>query len=235
VLLDVNMPEMNGIEVSNHILQKHPQTKVIILTQHGGEAMTAHLLQLGVHGFLLKNTSARELKLAIETVIRGEKYIHESITSLMQNNFKLMKSAASVVFNKREAEILLQLKIGRSSKEIASVMDLARFDIALSNDRLLTPASRAKLWTPARAELPYGLGWFLGSYRGRRVAWHTGLWEGQYSALYLKVLGDTRAERYTLILLANSDGLRWPTRLDEAAIERSPFAVAFLDAFAPHR
>jgi len=128
---------------------------------------------------------------------------------------------------------------GAAGGVTASVMALAQFDVALSNDRLLTPASRAKLWTPARtpsgAALPYGLGWFLGEYKGRRVAWHTGLWEGQYSALYLKVLGDTRAEHTTLILLANSDGLRWPTRLDEAAIERSPFAVAFLDAFAPRR
>jgi hypothetical protein len=114
-------------------------------------------------------------------------------------------------------------------------MDLAHFDVALSNDRLLTPASRAKLWMLARPDLPYGLGWFPGQYGGRPVAWHTGLWEGQYSALYLKVLGDTRAEHTTLILLANSDGLQWPTRLDEAAIERSPFAVAFLDAFAPRR
>lgn len=66
---------------------------------------------------------------------------------------------------------------------------------------------------------------------GRRVAWHTGLWDGQYSALYLKVLGDTPAERLTLVLLANSDALRWATRLDEASVERSPFATAFLAAF----
>jgi hypothetical protein len=45
------------------------------------------------------------------------------------------------------------------------------------------------------------------------------------------VLGDAPAERLTLILLANSDGLQWPSRLDEAAIERSPFARAFLGAF----
>jgi CubicO group peptidase (beta-lactamase class C family) len=124
---------------------------------------------------------------------------------------------------------------GAAGGVIASVIDLAHFDIALSNDRLLTPTSRAKLWAAARADLPYGLGWFLGEYHGRRVAWHTGLWDGQYSALYLKVLGDIRAEHATLILLANSDALQWPTRLDEAAIERSPFAVAFLDAFAPRR
>lgn len=124
---------------------------------------------------------------------------------------------------------------GAAGGVIASAMDLARFDVALSNDRLLTPVSRAALWQPARTpsggSLPYGLGWFLGMYGGRRVAWHTGLWEGRYSALYLKVLGTTRAERLTLILLANSEALQWPTRFDEAAIERSPFATAFFAAF----
>jgi CubicO group peptidase (beta-lactamase class C family) len=128
---------------------------------------------------------------------------------------------------------------GAAGGVIASAMELARFDVALSNDLLLTRASREKLWTasrtPSGAALPYGLGWCLGVYHGRRVAWHTGLWEGQYSALYLKVLDGSRAERLTLILLANSDALQWPTRLDEAAIERSPFAVAFLDAFAVRR
>lgn len=125
---------------------------------------------------------------------------------------------------------------GAAGGVIASAMDLARFDIALMTDRLVTPAARTALWTPlitpSGERLPYGLGWFLGTYRGRQLAWHTGLWDGQYSALYLKVLSDVPAERYTLILLANSEALRWPTRLDEAAIERSPFARAFLDGFA---
>jgi CubicO group peptidase (beta-lactamase class C family) len=124
---------------------------------------------------------------------------------------------------------------GAAGGVIASAMELARFDVALSTGRLLAPEWRAKLWTPARtpsgAALPYGLGWFLGEHQGRRLAWHTGLWEGRYSALYLKVLGDTPGERLTLILLANSGGLQWETRLDEAAIERSPFATAFLAAF----
>jgi CubicO group peptidase (beta-lactamase class C family) len=124
---------------------------------------------------------------------------------------------------------------GAAGGVIASAMDLARIDIALSDGRLLSAAWRAKLWvptrTPAGAALPYGLGWFLAEYEGRRLAWHTGLWEGQYSALYLKVLNERPDDRLTLILLANSDGLQWETRLDEAAIERSPFAVAFLAAF----
>ncbi|MDQ8153818.1 MAG: serine hydrolase [Gemmatimonadota bacterium] len=124
---------------------------------------------------------------------------------------------------------------GAAGGVIASAMDLARFDIALARGTLLTPTSRAALWTPTRTadgrSLPYGLGWFLGQHERRRLAWHTGLWEGQYSALYLKVLGNTPADRLTLVLLANSDALQWPTRLDEATIERSAFATAFLAAF----
>ncbi len=124
---------------------------------------------------------------------------------------------------------------GAAGGVIASAMDLARFDVALSDGRLLSPEWRAKLWMPTRtpsgAVLPYGLGWFLADYKGRRLAWHTGLWEGQYSALYLKILDETADERFTLVLLANSDGLQWESRLDEAAIERSPFATAFLAAF----
>jgi CubicO group peptidase (beta-lactamase class C family) len=128
---------------------------------------------------------------------------------------------------------------GAAGGVIASAMDLARFDQALGTGRLLTPTSRAALWSPTRAPsgqvLPSGLGWFLGAHDGRRLAWHTGLWEGRYSALYLKVLGDTPAERVTLILLANSDALQWETRFDEAAIERSPFAMAFLTGLPPRR
>ncbi len=128
---------------------------------------------------------------------------------------------------------------GAAGGVIASALDLVYFDIALSEGRLLAPKWREQLWTPSRTpsgrELPYGIGWFLGEMGGRRVAWHTGLWEGKYSALYLKVLSDTPDERLTLILLANSDGLQWPTRLDEAAIDRSPFARAFFSAFPAPR
>lgn len=122
---------------------------------------------------------------------------------------------------------------GAAGGVIASAMDLARFDIALEQGTLLAPPWRALMFQGTRtstgAVLPYGLGWFLGSYNGTPLAWHTGLWEGRYSALYLKVLSDDPAGRFTLILLANSDGLSWPSRFDEAAIERSLFATRFLD------
>lgn len=120
---------------------------------------------------------------------------------------------------------------GAAGGVISTARDLARFDMALTRGALLSAASRATMWTagrsPSGAALPYGLGWFVEEHQGEQLLWHTGLWEGQYSALYLKV----PARKLTLILLANSDGLRWDNRLDEGGAVRSPFVMAFLDAF----
>jgi CubicO group peptidase (beta-lactamase class C family) len=120
---------------------------------------------------------------------------------------------------------------GAAGGVISTVVDLARFDIALDEGRLISEASRAEMWRPGRSPagdvLPYGIGWFVQQVDGRRAVWHSGWWEQAYSALYLK-LPD---ERLTLILLANSEGLWWGNPLDGATVERSPFASAFLRRF----
>ncbi len=115
---------------------------------------------------------------------------------------------------------------GAAGGIISTARDLAAFDAALDRGELLTASDREEMWTTTGPEIPYGLGWFVSEVDGEPVLWHTGLWEGAYSALYLKV----PARQATLILLANSDGLRWDSRLDEAELGRSPFARAFLDA-----
>lgn len=121
---------------------------------------------------------------------------------------------------------------GAAGGVVSTVADLARFDVALRRGTLLTRESQRALWTAGRDAsghaLPYGLGWFAGTLDGDEALWHTGLWEGAYSALYLKV----PARGLTLILLANSDALRWNSNLDEAVIERSPFARMLAGAFA---
>jgi CubicO group peptidase (beta-lactamase class C family) len=121
---------------------------------------------------------------------------------------------------------------GAAGGVVSTVADLARFDLALDGGRLLSAESMAEMWrpgrTPAGAEMPYGIGWYVQRIDGRRVVWHSGWWERAYSALYLK-LPD---ERLTLILLANSEGLWWGNPLDGAAVEKSSFAAAFLRRFA---
>jgi CubicO group peptidase (beta-lactamase class C family) len=120
---------------------------------------------------------------------------------------------------------------GAAGGVVSTALDLAKLDIALDAGKLISPASVHQMMTPmhtaAGAALPYGLGWFIQDYRGHKLVWHSGLWETQYSALYLKV-----PDRHlTLILLANSDGLWWNNPLDKAQVEKSPFAAAFLERF----
>ncbi len=121
---------------------------------------------------------------------------------------------------------------GAAGGVISTAHDLAAFDRALMEDKLIGPASRNLMWTRAISSnggtLPYGLGWFIQEVQGAKLVWHTGLWEDKYSALYLKI----PAQNLTLILLANSDGLRWKQDLGEVAIERSDFVMAFLKVFS---
>lgn len=119
---------------------------------------------------------------------------------------------------------------GTAAGLTSSVIDVARFSLALDADVLLTPATKALAFAPtlnaAGGTLPYGLGWFVTGYRGIRVVWHYGLWTAN-SSLIIKV-----PERgLTFVLLANTDGLSAPYPLGQGKIESSPWARAFLDAF----
>jgi len=120
---------------------------------------------------------------------------------------------------------------GAAGGVISTVLDLAKFDIALDSGKLISPASREAMMSPALSPggqpLPYGLGVFVQTYRGNKLVWHPGWWPNAYSALYLKV----PEKKLTLILLANSDGLWWGNPLDAAEVERSAFAQVFFRYF----
>ncbi len=111
----------------------------------------------------------------------------------------------------------------------ASARQIAQFDIALDSGKLLSPAWQKRLLA-GQAPGPrgdYRWGWFVQDWKGHRLMWHSGWDEGRYSALYLKA----PAERMTLIVLANTEGLWWGNSLVRAEVEQSPVAAKFLDLF----
>jgi CubicO group peptidase (beta-lactamase class C family) len=120
---------------------------------------------------------------------------------------------------------------GAAGGVVTTVLDLARFDVALDQGLLISAESRAEMMAPTRSingeALPYGLGWYVQEYDGHTLVWHSGWWEDAYSALYLKI----PTLNLSFILLANSEGIWWDNPLDRAAVERSQFAQAFLSAF----
>ncbi len=120
---------------------------------------------------------------------------------------------------------------GAAGGVVTTVLDLARFDVALDQGVLISAASRAAMMAPTRTSkgeaLPYGLGWFVQEYQGHTLVWHSGWWDDAYSALYLKI----PTLDLTFIVLANSEGVWWDNPLDRAEVQRSEFAQAFLRAF----
>jgi CubicO group peptidase (beta-lactamase class C family) len=120
---------------------------------------------------------------------------------------------------------------GAAGGVISTVLDLAKFDVALDRGKLISRASYTAMMRPGRSHngesLPYSLGWFAQRYAGHELRWHSGWWDDAYSALYLKVPD----ENLTLILFANSEGIWWDNPRDSAQVQQSTFAQAFFRTF----
>jgi CubicO group peptidase (beta-lactamase class C family) len=123
------------------------------------------------------------------------------------------------------------LKLSSSAGMVSTVLDMAKFDIAMDRNLIVSEASKEAMFTPSISNngypLPYGLGWFVQEHKGVQLIWHYGHAPGAYSSLILKV---PNAE-VTLILFANSDAASGPFNLGAGDVLRSPFAVAFINLF----
>lgn len=120
MLLDIGLPMMSGAELAEIVLKKYPEVKILIVTQYNGEAMIRNLFKMGIHSFFFKHTAAHEIEQAVNAVLNGQHYIPD----ILKPALITATHTPAVVFSKREAEILLQLKMGRSSKEISQRLDL---------------------------------------------------------------------------------------------------------------
>lgn len=120
MLLDIGLPGMSGLDVARYVIQNYKLIKVLVVTQYNGEALIQNLIQAGVHSFFLKSEAAAEIKNAIEAVMDGKDYIPDELRKMVNP----APTTPSVVFTKREAEILVMLKMGRSSREISEWLGL---------------------------------------------------------------------------------------------------------------
>ncbi|WP_321300312.1 response regulator transcription factor [Marinifilum fragile] len=119
-LMDINMPEMNGIEATRIAMEKYPDLKVIVLSMHGEEEYYDQMLEAGVKGFLLKNSDADELIAAIEAVIAGKSYFSQELLVDILDQKRLQKLRTDAVkLSTRELEVLKLICDGFSNAEIA--------------------------------------------------------------------------------------------------------------------
>ncbi len=129
VLLDLEMPIMNGVETAEYVISKYPDMKIIVLTQHDSEKFMLHMLELGVHSFLLKNSNPDELEKAIISVHDKDFYHNDLISSVMRKSISLRseKPLFSKIpeLSEREKEIFRLICEEYSLKEIGLKLNLS--------------------------------------------------------------------------------------------------------------
>lgn len=112
-LMDLQMPELNGIDALQAIRAQHPDARVIVLTTYAGDVQALKALKSGAAGYLLKNTLRRELLDAIRTVHAGKRHITAEIAT------EIALHAAQDALSERELDVLTVVAAGKSNKEVA--------------------------------------------------------------------------------------------------------------------
>ncbi|MGX6413244.1 two-component system response regulator DegU [Bacillus amyloliquefaciens] len=134
VIMDINMPNVNGVEATKQLVELYPESKVITLSIHDDENYVTHALKTGARGYLLKEMDADTLIEAVKVVAEGGSYLHPKVTHNLVNEFRrLATSGVSVhpqhevypeirrplhILTRRECEVLQMLADGKSNRGI---------------------------------------------------------------------------------------------------------------------
>jgi len=122
VVMDISMPDLNGIEATRQIARESPQVKVIALSMHSGRKYVTEMFKAGASGYLLKNCDFEELADAVRIVAGGKTYISPSISDVVIQDYvhgSVEEDSAFSVLTRREREVLQLLAEGKTTKQAA--------------------------------------------------------------------------------------------------------------------
>ncbi|OIP01134.1 MAG: hypothetical protein AUJ97_07355 [Bacteroidetes bacterium CG2_30_32_10] len=126
VLMDINMPKMNGFEATKAAILRRPDLKIIALSMHDDEEYIESMMQAGAKGFLLKTVKADELYKAIEMVMAGENFFSQDVMKVLTKKlYSKTIEGEQIIINPREKEVLILLCNGLSTQEIAEKLNIS--------------------------------------------------------------------------------------------------------------
>lgn len=138
VLLDISLPDKNGLEVLQSVKEKWPFTNVLMLSMHPQEQYAKRALQMGASGYLTKDTAADELLTAVQKVSEGGKYISQSLAeNLAEHLNKDEKKLDHEILSGREFEIMIKLANGKSLQDIADELFISNKTVSTYRSRIM--------------------------------------------------------------------------------------------------
>lgn len=121
ILMDLNMPGLSGLSATEMILERRPETRILVLSMHDAPEYVSTALGHGAVGYVLKDVPSEEVKQAIDAVMRGERYLCTGAAGALR---PVMSGGREQLTN-REQVVLLQLAQGKSNKEVAAELDIS--------------------------------------------------------------------------------------------------------------
>lgn len=126
ILLDINMPDINGIELTRKIIQRNKKAKILVLTMHAEDNYIQSILNEGALGYILKESGQDELIIAVKTVAEGKKYFSNDVSVLMINSLMEKRDGnKQEELSEREKEVLKLIAIGKTNKEAGDIMHVS--------------------------------------------------------------------------------------------------------------
>jgi DNA-binding NarL/FixJ family response regulator len=137
VVIDVSMPELNGIEATRRISDKCPKTRVLALSMHRDAVYVREILRAGARGYLVKDADDDTFLLAVRAVARGEAYLSPSIADAVLSDYRKHITNPIDLLTSREREVLHMIAEGKTNKEIANILELSVYTVEAHRGKIM--------------------------------------------------------------------------------------------------
>jgi DNA-binding NarL/FixJ family response regulator len=137
VLMDVTMPELNGIEATRRLATASPRTRVLALSMHKDAVYVREILRAGARGYLLKDSADADLIAAVRSVAKGEGYLSPAVSDAVLTDYRRHVTDPLDLLTTREREVLQMIAEGKTNKEIATTLNLSVYTIEAHRGRVM--------------------------------------------------------------------------------------------------
>jgi len=129
IVMDVAMPELNGIEATRRLADTSPRTRVLALSMHKDSVYVREILRAGARGYLLKDSIASDLLAAVRAVARGEGYLSPGVSDAVLDDYRRHVTDPIDLLTSREREVLQMIAEGKTNKDIATILNLSVYTV----------------------------------------------------------------------------------------------------------
>ena len=137
IVMDVAMPELNGIEATRRLAGSMPRTRVLALSMHKDSVYVREILRAGARGYLLKDSADADLLAAVRSVAKGDGYLSPGVSDAVLTDYRRHVTDPLDLLTSREREVLQMIAEGKTNKEIATALNLSVYTVEAHRGRVM--------------------------------------------------------------------------------------------------